>query len=614
MIAVDVETIESPNFKKLGPGYHRKDAAILCVGLYDGRDFECVEISDPRLKDWLGSNEAKVFHNSVYDVTWFEQGYNIRVRGVLHDTMTRAALIDEHADAFDLDSCCKREQVAGKNYSDTLEVWFEVYKERYGLKGTVWQNLDVLWMHKEGRDAIIRYNKQDCIATYNLWYAQERKFSLHQEAYQLECDLQPVIQLLNGTGFPVNEVARDSFTVEVEHMLKEKEEEATHLYNITRETVSSPKQLTKAMHALGLRSSVPTATGGDSWSADALAEMDHPVAEVILEMKKYITLLNNFLEGSLQKLVNGRAYSVFSPNKRDEGGTRTGRFASKTINLQQIPAREESAQGIKSYGKEMREMFIGEPGYLVGSIDYSSIEMYGLAHESLGPRSDVFRDQARARMDFHKMAMELSGLEKRVWAKRLNFTIVYGAGPRGIFAKNKKDFGTLENTVEIYKKYHAGMPFVKATCDAIMNEARTRGYVVSIGGRVHHKPKPYYDPDLGRYNTGLYKMPNYKIQGLCSDTIKRGLVDGYEAGVFDYLKLYATVHDENVIGIPYTKAGIEAAIEFQQYMENAFKDRWTVPIFTSATAGKSWGYDEEDVWNAMKAGSFDFDKWRDHVC
>jgi DNA polymerase I-like protein with 3'-5' exonuclease and polymerase domains len=211
------------------------------------------------------------------------------------------------------------------------------------------------------------------------------------------------------------------------------------------------------------------------------------------------------------------------------------------------------------------------------------------------------------------MAMELSGITERIWAKRLNFTIVYGAGPKGIFAKNKKSFKTLENTIAIYNKYHEGMPFVRATCDAISNEARVRGYVVSIGGRVHHKPKPQYDVETGRWNDGLYKMTNYKIQGLASDTLKRGLVDAYEVGLLDILKLHATVHDENVLSIPYTIEGIQAAQEFQMCMENAYKDRWTVPIRTSGDVGPSWGYQKDDIWLEMKKDRFDFDKYRQYV-
>ena len=73
---------------------------------------------------------------------------------------------------------------------------------------------------------------------------------------------------------------------------------------------------------------------------------------------------------------------------------------------------------------------------------------------------------------------------------------------------------------------------------------------------------------------------------------------------------HATVHDENVLSIPYTKEGIEATLEFQRCMENAYSDRWTVPIRTSCDVGPSWGYQQDDIWQEMKSGNFDFDKYR----
>jgi len=612
MIAIDIEVAEHSDWGTLGPGYHRKDAAILCIGLYDGKDYVCCEPDDPRLPSWLATDEDKIFHNSVYDTSWLVHGYGWKIGGIWHDTMTRAALIDEYTD-LDLDSCCKRFRVEGKNTEDTLDTWFNKWKSFYGLRGGVWDNIDVIWMHPEGKQSIIKYNKQDCKATYDLFFAQEKQFKPHEEAYKLECDLQPVISILNGNGFPVDVVARDNFTQTIKCMLKETNEVLQYQYGITADTVKSPKKMTLAMNELGIQSPLRTETGNQSWNAAALAEIDHPVIEHIQNAKKYQTLIGNFLEGSLQKLVNGRAYSVFSPNKRDEGGTRTGRFGSRTINLQQIPSRTESAEGVKSYGKEMRSLFIPEPGCLLGAWDYNSIEMYGFAHFSVGERSDIFREQARQHADFHTMAKELSGLEERLWAKNLNFTVLYGAGPKGIFSKHKKAFKTIEKTTEIYNRFHSGMPYIHTTQQWAANETRAVGYIKSIGGRIHHKPKPYFDTERGKWNDGLYKMLNYLIQGSCADTLKQGLIDAYRVGVYSTLKLHATVHDENVLSIPYNKEGIEAAIEFQRCMENAFSDRWTVPISTGGDVGPNWGYQKDDIWQEMKLGQFDFNKYKHYV-
>ena len=152
------------------------------------------------------------------------------------------------------------------------------------------------------------------------------------------------------------------------------------------------------------------------------------------------------------------------------------------------------------------DLFLPEPGCMLAALDYSSIEMYGLAHFAIGERSEVIKEQARQHADFHTMAQILAELEERIWAKRLNFTVVYGAGPKGIFLKNKKAFKTLEKTIEVYNKFHAGMPYIRQTQKHVANEVRLKGYILSIGGRAHHKPKPFFDPEKGRWNDGLYKM------------------------------------------------------------------------------------------------------------
>ena len=111
MIAVDIETYD-PNLKDLGSGCIRCDGYILCVGTYDGYSAKAYIPGDAdwdELKERLASNEPKVFHNGIYDLGWLccSPLYNMKVNGVIHDTMTRAAFIDEYAE-LGLDVCCKR--------------------------------------------------------------------------------------------------------------------------------------------------------------------------------------------------------------------------------------------------------------------------------------------------------------------------------------------------------------------------------------------------------------------------------------------------------------------------------------------------------------------------
>ena len=160
MIALDIETYD-PNLKELGDGSIRKDGEILCCGSYNGKKAEAYIPNTPgwqKLIDILKSDEPKIFHNGIYDLAWLCCGYNLKVNGTIHDTMTRMSMINEYAD-LDLDSCCKQFNIKGKNKNETIEAWYDEHKKALNLKGTLWQNSKYLWdNYQEFRDNMIKYN------------------------------------------------------------------------------------------------------------------------------------------------------------------------------------------------------------------------------------------------------------------------------------------------------------------------------------------------------------------------------------------------------------------------------------------------------------------------
>jgi DNA polymerase-1 len=609
MIALDIETYDS-NLKTLGDGSVRKDGSILCVGMYDGNTAKCYTPDDQEMIERLASDEPKIAHNGVYDYIWLSVGYGYKIGGVMHDTMTRTALIDEYAD-LSLDACCKKFKVPGKNSMDTIDNWYLENKKQYQMTGNMWDNLSQAWVViPEARDAIVRYNLQDCKACYNLFMAQEPFMRELQEPYELECKLYPLIIQMKRVGIRLDTVQRDMLIAEIEAKLRNEELQLKNLYNITAETIASPKKLTIAMNMLGVRSPVSTATGGQSWNADALELIDHPACTGIQAVKTCNALLSKGLNGSFKTmLVNDRLHCTFSPNKRDDGGTITGRMASSKPNLQQVTAREEK-HGQKTYGQEIRSMFLPEEGYMLGAFDYSAIEFRLLAHYAAGQQAEWFREQIIAGKDPHKMAQELTGIESRDVIKRMNFGFIYGMGVRKLVTINRILFKKLAGDMDIYaygtqvaELYKQKFPVMADTMRSIERQVQAAGYIKGIGGRMHHKPKPVYEN--GRWNSGIYKMTNYQIQGSAAEILKRGLVNAYEAGLFDTLVPHLLVHDEVVVSVPYNKIGTEAGLELQRCMESAFNDRLTVPMKVAADVGPNWGAWDSPIWSDMQTGKFD---------
>jgi DNA polymerase I-like protein with 3'-5' exonuclease and polymerase domains len=615
MIAIDLENFD-PNLHELGDGAHRKDGAIIMVGLYDGKDYVCCRPDDPRLPDWLASDEDKVFHNGIYDLSWLICGYGFKVGGTWHDTMTRCSLINEYMD-LNLDNCCKKFKVKGKDYYDTIDAWFNNAKKQWGMRGSVWDNLDVVSAFPEGWAALEKYNKQDCKATYDLFMATEPYMKEVAEPYALECKLYPLWIDMKKRGVKIDLLRMERFHDEIKRLKALQEQQLYHEYAINLEIIASNKKMSAAMHALGINSPNKTSTGNDSWDVKSLPLIEHPVIPKIMNLKNldYISG-NKGIEKLAACVVGDRIYTTFSPNKREEGGTVTGRLGSRTPNLQNIPSRED-AYGQKAWGPEMRSLFLPEDGCMLAAADYGQIEFRLMAHFSVGPHAEWFRDQCRnPTIDMHALAMERTGIESRYIIKRINFGVPYGMGIRRMVnldypvfkaaATSKGVSDAWKYGDMVYQQFKSGFPVLFDMMKNIEQTVRTQGYIKSIGGRIRHKP-PAELNQHGTWSIPYYKMTSHVIQGSAAEVLKQGLADGMEAGVFDVLPLHLSVHDESVCSVPFNKTAIEALETLKECMQNAYKGILTVPIPSSIEMGPNWGYWKDDIYAAMKNGDFNSD-------
>lgn len=654
MVALDIETYD-PNLGTLGDGSCRMDGRILCCGAHGDNISKVFDFDDKQdvdqLKELLASNEPKIFHNCMYDLSWLYCGYGFEVRGVIHDTMTRAALIDER-ESLGLDDCCKRLGLPGKNKDETIDVWFDKWQEqmkllakgvkKYGVtadneifcpdgqvyrvtgseleclvdgtyKKNVWANAMYVWADPEGRALMKKYNLQDCRATYNLFLRQEPLMKNLQQVYDLECRLIPILLRMKKTGIRFDEKHAEELAEKVDAKRKNVETKLIDQYGITGEMIASSKQLGARLNEMDIYSPVKTPSGGQSWAEGALVRIHHPVIPMIFEYKNYDGILNKFLRGSLSRsVVNGRIHCTFLPMLREDGGTVTGRFSCQNPNLQQIPARNKGHG--EDFSQDMRSLFLPEEGKMIAAMDYSQIEAVLLAHFAQGSQAEWFRDQMRAGADLHNIVMGMTGITYRPVVKTFNYGCIYGMGWKTAMEKNYNLFEKLAKeegvdvetfTKEVYYNYHKKFPVIKDTMNWASDIAKIQGYIDTMGGRRLHKPRPQYDPATGKINDFIYKMLNKLIQGTAADILKRALVNADDAGIYDVLTLHLLVHDEQVNSVPFTKEGTEAAVELQRIMANAFKEQLSVPIKAECELGPNWGYWSGDIYEQMKTGNFD---------
>ena len=649
LIAMDVETY--------GNYLTDTDARILCCGAHGEGIHKVFDFDDPnQVKECCDivadPNIDIIWHNCLFDNGWFHDKYNIVPRGIIHDTMTRAALIDERQ-SMGLDDNCKRMGVKGKNKSETIEAWFEDWQktmkgcakglkkglitddnqvlntedgETYQLsdaeleclisdkwKSSVWDNSLLLWQEApEFKQKMMEYNQQDCVATYELYLAQEKFMKPVQHVYELECRLIPILLRMKKVGIRFDQKRAGELIEKVAAKEQEVEKKLFDVYGITGEMINSPKQLGVRMNEMGIESPVITKTGNQSWAEGALVRIHHPVTPLIFEYKNYHAILSKFLLGSLSKsVVNGRIHCTFLPMLREEGGTVTGRFSCRDPNLQQIPARNKGHG--EDFSQDMRSLFLPEEGMMLAAMDYSQIEAVLLAHFAQGQQAEWFRNQMRAGADLHNIVMGMTGITYRPVVKTFNYGCIYGMGWQTAMEKNYVLFEKLASgegkdiesfTKEIYYNYHKKFPVVKDTMTWAQDVARTYGYVDTMGGRRLHKPTPQYDPVTGKINDYLYKMLNKLIQGTAADILKQALITADEAGIYDVLTLHLLVHDEQVNSVPFTKEGTEAAVELQHIMGNVYKEQLLVPIKAECELGPNWGYWSDRIYKDMQQGIF----------
>ena len=665
LIALDIETYD-PNLHELGDGSIRKDGRILCCGAHGDGISKVFDFDNPNdiqeLRDILKDpNIDKIYHNGIgYDLPWLYCGYDMVIKGVQHDTMTRAALIDEYQ-SLGLDDCCRKLGLRGKNKDETIEAWYEKWQaqmklvaksfKKYGIsdnneviiakenndfetwklsptevealitqsyKKDVWANALVIWADPVGHEMMKKYNLQDCIATFNLFKAQEKLIEPLHNVYEMECKLVPILLDMKKRGIRVDEKRMAELAAKVQEKADEQEHKLIDMYGVTGEMIASGKKLGARLNEMGIHSPIRTATGAESWAEGALVRIHHPVIPMIQEYKNYDSILNKYLRGSLSRtVINGRIHCTFLPMLRDKesgmggGGTITGRFSCKAPNLQQIPARNKGHG--QDFSQDMRSLFLPEEGKMIAALDYSQIEAVLLGHYAQGQQAAWFREQLKAGADLHNIVMGMTGITYRPVVKTFNYGCIYGMGWKTAMEKNYTLFEKLAAeegldietfTKDIYYNYHKKFPVIKDTMEWCQNIAKAQGYIDTMGGRRQHKPKPAYDPATGKINDFIYKMLNKLIQGTAADILKTALINAYEAGIYDVLDLHLLVHDEQVVSTPFTKEGCEATVELQQTMANVYKDQLLVPIKAECELGPNWGYWSSRIYKDMQNGIF----------
>jgi len=284
----------------------------------------------------------------------------------------------------------------------------------------------------------------------------------------------------------------------------------------------------------------------------------------------------------LTKVVSGRP-STFDPN-----------FLS-------MPKRS-------ALGKEVRNCFTAEEGYVIVSLDFSQIELRMMAHESGDPEmTRAFKQgldlHARTAQLLFRIALEeVDELQHRYPAKTINFAVMYGITARALYEqlllagvlKDGKRPYTIEECDALIRQWFGIFGSVRDYLRSKHAETRRFGFVRDMWGRIRYLPNIHLSAN-GSVSHLRFEAErqagNFPIQAGATGWAKIKLAELdqhlHREGLKDIVRPLLWIHDEFLFEVPEPRA-LEFARTAQRIMEED-RGRFRVPIKADFQIGPRWG-------------------------
>ena len=325
-----------------------------------------------------------------------------------------------------------------------------------------------------------------------------------------------------------------------------------------------------------------TKSGHYSTAANVLEELknvdESGIIEAITEQRELTKLKNTYVD-ALPEMVNpdtGRIHTSYN-----QTGAITGRIASNSPNLQNIPIRSD-------VGQQIRRAFVAKPGHLFVAADYSQVELRILAHisqdeallQAFRQDQDIHRTTAAA---VYSIPLEKVSYNQRRFAKAVNFGLIYGMGA---FRLSRDSELTLAESENYIRDYFDRFPGIKQYIDETKKKAHVDFYVETLFGRRRYFPI-FKNPGSNRQLQlrAEREAINHPIQGTAADIIKIAMLRLHEA-LRDYqAQMILQVHDELLLEVPETEVDIIKPL-IVEIMSGAFK--LDVPLKVEASTGANW--------------------------
>jgi DNA polymerase-1 len=515
---------------------------------------EVAELMWPLLTTGLG-----VAHNAKFELrflsTFFvqhlsehpEYGEAVRASNgyfpILSDTM-----IEAYVDASEKRSGLKylTKEVLGHDQAEITSLFEKTPKTRMGAL-----RFNTLALTEE----VIAYACEDaawCLALHRVFYPKVKdKF-----IYKVDMKIIPILARMEDVGVAYDweamRTARSDLTRFIELLETEMREDISKATGeeIISMNFGSPPQVGDLLYnKLKLPSILKTEKGAPSTSEKALTGLakKHPIVQRILDWRNLKVLLSRYLEkfeSDYRYADDGNAHPSHAQTL-----VPSGRFAHSEPNYAQTPSRyHQELRSGETFDCMFRDFLVAPPNTYMFGFDYSQIELRMTA--GISKESNML-EAFDAGIDIHTAtAAAMFGVapdkvekEQRQQGKLINFALLYGQGVKStaeVLGISKAD------AQELYNRYFAGFPQLKAWTDKVVEKGKAQGSVETIFGRKV-VIWDFESTDSWIYAKGERLCVNATVQGSAADYMRLAMIRVSEwldeNDLRDKVRLVMNIHD-----------------------------------------------------------------------
>ena len=510
-------------------------------------------------KNWFYTqfkNKKVIFHNAKFDIGYMAYEYGFEFPD-FEDTMLLHYCLEEAVGTHGLKPLALRFTDLG-DYERELDE----YKKAWARKNKI--KLEDFNYGMLPSDILAPYACKDADATFQLFTKFMPLVDKSPEFTKLYREIlipaTYALRKLEKNGGPVDraqvEWLSEQYAIDVEECLAEiANSEAVARFERIHGKIFNPNSTAQLrelfFNILNIKPTKKTETGAWSVDKEVLKEINHPLADAILDLREKSKMAGTYISN----IRNGIDFDDRLRSGFNIHGTTSGRLSSSgTLNYQNIPRDN----------KDIKKLFKARPGYKIVQCDLGTAEVYYAAVLS----NDKFLQQAFVdKLDFHSyVAKQMFNLpcevhevkklypNERQYAKAITFGIMYQAGPAKIAETVNKDAKageeiSVSQAKQFINKYFNEAKALKRFIDASNDQIENYAYIYSFFGRKRRLPEAKA-PNPGVAKHAIRSGVNFLVQSVASDINVLGLIDAIkwiEDNDYDeHIKPFTVVHDSIV--------------------------------------------------------------------